>query len=158
MSATSAGEGLDERWPISPSSALDRLGDDGSHCLDVLAVHRPSGNSVTCSTRGNRSREIAGGTLRDRPSVVLTYIHNGQTPARGQVDVLVEVATVCGPVAEAAHAHTVRALVLEGQRCAGGGAQGGAQIPCHPRHDPQVERAVERDGAPFVVAGRLAQY
>src|SRR6185503_15732459 len=141
--AAPIGDRVDERWSVATSRALYRLGDDGSHRLDVLAIDGPSRNAIACGARGDRRWQITVVTLRNRPAVVLAHVDDGQAPACCKVDVLVEVTAIGGAVAEAADADAVGSLLLERERRARRGANGGPQVPGHPRHHTEMEWTIE---------------
>src|SRR5205085_667183 len=116
-----------------------------THAVKIVAIDTHARNAVAESPIGNASGNVAGGRLRDRPAVVLANVDNWQMPARCQVQSLVDVAAIGSPISEGTHAHPVAAFLLESQRGARRGTDGGPQVTGDPGHDIQLDRTVERN-------------
>src|SRR5260370_39541913 len=107
---------FDQRRPMPRARVLDRFGDRVEDLLDVVAVDRLAGDSITVAP----IRDIfdGGGSLgrhRYRPAVVLAQKNDRQFSHRAEVQALVKCPAVGGSVAEKTQDHLVLVLHFDRQ-------------------------------------------
>ena len=148
VAAEAVGERLDQRGLAILARHAQVLGDALAHRQHVHAVDPLAGHAEALGLR----REVRhGGVARQRRAhpvlVVDDQEHDRQLPQRGEVHGLAERALVGGAVAEHAHRHGVLALVVGGERHAGGQRQVAADDPVAAQEAPLQVEQVHRAAA-----------
>src|SRR5918999_398159 len=101
MTLVPVGEALEERRAGTAARTLDRLAGNVPDGEDVVAVHLVGGDAVGGGARGDASTGGHAGHRRPLAvEVVLADVDDRERPDGGEVQALVEVRLVYGPVTE----------------------------------------------------------